>query len=1010
MSVPRVMLGLVENLPVSPVFVGRSAELAELGDCLERAAGGETQVCVVGGEAGVGKSRLLEEFLAELPEDEVVTAVGACVELGADGLPFAPVAAVLRALRHRLGPDRTDAVGGVDGELARLLPELGEAPAAVPDGQERGRMAASVARFLERAAAHRPLVVVIEDLHWADRSTRELLDYLIRSLPAARLLVVATYRSDDIHRRHPLRPFLAGLDRLRTVRRVELSRFRRDEVAAQLAGITGSAPPATLLDEVFDRSEGNAYFVEALASAGFGGISEPLRDLLLVRLEARPEAEQDVLRAVAVGGAMVEHALLARVADLPEADLLAALRAAVGARLLVPVPERDGYRFHHALMREAVLDDLLPGERAGLNRRFADALAEDPALVSPDERAARLASHWYHSGDRAEALPAVLAAATEAGRRTAQAERLRLLERALELWPAVPEEARARLRPAEPMWAYPVPDPADRPLDHTDLLAEAVTAASLAEQRDRVLAISRRALRDLDEDADPLRAAWFLLQRSRYGAQDTDSDSGWSELLRAEHLLKDLPPSVVHAQALAQIASRRLMEQRPEPEAFEMARHVIGLAREVGAEDTELYMRFSLGSLLADSGDVTGGLAELAELTDRIIADGRIELLGRCLVNYAATLGEVGRLDEALAAGDRGLVLADRHGLHRTRQWLQTNRADSLIALGRWADADAALAEGRASAGLRPRAGAVFLTGHLAVLRGDLTQARARLDEADAEFFATNGYGPNTLHRARLAVGLAAAEGRYPDVRRLAAEAFTAGVPPYTSSLAWQVLVAAAGAEADTRGMPAAAPGRADALGLLREVRERLPGLMPAWAAVGVLVDAWLLRAEGRDTPADWRAAVEATTSLGIPFLLAQARCGLAESLLTAGGAADRASAADLLRETVRVAGGLGAVPLRTRAERLATSARLTLDEPPAGGGAPASPPADPFGLTAREREVLALVAAGRSNRQIAEELFISPKTASVHVSNILAKLEVTGRVEAAALVHRLGLVPLPGD
>ncbi|WP_052847966.1 helix-turn-helix transcriptional regulator [Streptomyces avicenniae] len=1019
MSVLHAILDPVESQPVSPVFIGRSGELAELTDGLRLAAGGETQVFVIGGEAGVGKSRLLEEFLARTPEDGAVAAVGVCVELGeADGLPFAPVVPVLRALRQHLEAGRADAAaGGLDAELARLLPELGEAPAAAPDGQDRARMFEAVARLLERAAADRPLIVAFEDLHWADRSTRELLGYLIRSVRSARLLLLATYRSDDIHRRHPLRPFLAGLDRLRTVRRMELSRFTRDEVAAQVTGITGAAPHRVVLDQVYDRSGGNAYFVEALASAGAACLSEPLRDLLLVRVEARPEAEQDVLRAVAVGGASVEHALLARVAEIPEADLLTALRAAVGARLLVPVPECDGYRFHHALMREAVLDDLLPGERAGLHRRFAETLSADPTLVGADQRAARLASHWYQSGDRAEALPAVLAAAVDAGRRTAQAERLRLLERALELWDAVPGEVRSRLRPAEPLWAYPAPEPHDRPLDHIDLLAEATAAASLAERLGRVLAISRRALRDLDERADPLRAAWFLLQRSRSLAHGTGCDDGWSDLLRAEALVNERPPSVVQAQVLAQIASRRLAEKRPEPATYELARRAIGVAREVGAEDTELYMRFSLASLRADSGDVAQGLAELSALTERVIASGRIALLGRCLVNYAATLGEVGRLEEALAAGDRGLDTAERFGLSDTRAWIRGNMAESLVALGRWREADAVLALVHESDVPRPRGMSALTAGYLAVLRGDLAGARARRAAADGALPPGDADGDHVLLRARLSVGLTAAEGRFLDVRRLAADALAVPAPPFTSSLAWQVLALAAGTEADVRGLPAAAPGRAGALRRIREVRERLPELMPAWAAFGPFVDARLLRAEGRDTPADWSAAADALAGLGIPFHLAEARCALAESLLTAGGAVDRASATDLLRDTVRVAGELGAVPLRARAERLAASARISLTDPGPSGpgpvrggdGASSAGPADPFGLTPRERDVLALVSVGRSNRQIAEELFISPKTASVHVSNILSKLEVTGRVEAAALVHRLGLVP-PAD
>ncbi|MFE6129957.1 ATP-binding protein, partial [Streptomyces sp. NPDC056437] len=397
------MLGTVETMSVSPVFVGRAGELSVLTDALARAAGGgasgspagEPQALLVGGEAGVGKTRLVEEVLAEACRRDAVVAVGGCVEIGADGLPFAPFSTALRALHRQLPEELAAAAAGQEHELARLLPELGERhERSRHDEEGMARLFELTARLLERIATDRTVVLVLEDMHWADASTRHLLAYLFRTLRRGRLVVIATYRSDDVHRRHPLRPFLAELDRMRTVQRIELTRFNRGEVHRQLAGILAAEPEPPMVDRVFERSDGNAFFVEELARSMADrcpSLPDSLRDILLVRIEALPEDAQRVARIVAEGGSTVEYGLLFAVARLSEDELIEALRAAVGANILLATPDGDGYRFRHSLAREAVSDDLLPGERSRLNRRYAEALEADPTLVRNEERVMRLA-------------------------------------------------------------------------------------------------------------------------------------------------------------------------------------------------------------------------------------------------------------------------------------------------------------------------------------------------------------------------------------------------------------------------------------------------------------------------------------------------------------------------------------------------------------------------------------------------------------------------------------------
>ncbi|MFF3908660.1 AAA family ATPase [Streptomyces sp. NPDC001848] len=1017
------MLGGVETRSVSPVFVGRGEELGALRDALARAGAGEPQALLVGGEAGVGKTRLLEEFTAAAARGDAVVALGGCVEIGADGLPFAPFSTALRALRRQLPEELAEAAAGQEEELARLLPELGEARRGPRDDEEgMARLFELTARLLERIAARRTVVLALEDLHWADASTRHLLAYLLRTLRSGRLVVVATYRSDDIHRRHPLRPLLAELDRLRTVRRIELGRFNRTEVERQIAGILGADPDPAQVDDIFARSDGNAFFVEELAVAAQDGcctgLTDSLRDLLLVRVEALPETAQRVVRAVAEGGSTVEYRLLAAVASLAEDDLIEALRAAVGANILLATPDGDGYRFRHSLVREAVSDDLLPGERSRLNRRYAEALEADPALVPADQRATRLASYWYHAHDAAKALPAVLDAAVEARRRHAHSEQLRLLERAMELWDLAPDDVRAALRPVDHAEVYPPCgcDPATTPLRYLDLMAEAAVAGRLCGERERALKITRRALRLLEEDSnppagsqhgssrgDPLRAAWFWVQRSRL-VQHTGRGDGWKELATAQELVRGLPPSEVHAEVLAMVAGWSMLHQ-PGPEAFSAAERAVEYARMVGARDIELNARLTLGGLLVDAGDIDTGLAEIYEVKEQAAALGEPYVRGRLYVNLPSHLEGIGRSREAADVLREGLEITRKLGLTDSEAWVWGNLGESLYSLGRWEEAaEAGINSERVGQSAKPCAFRATIHAHLALARGDLAEAARQLAAARAYLGTHDSMPQHELRLEHVTIGIAAGEGRLDDARTALATALTRGFPPGTQRYGWPLLLAAATAEADAFGPAVAEPGRAETLGRIRDTAKTLAANVPVWQAYACWVRAELLRAEGRGEPDAWAEAVTAFEALDRPYDLARVRYRLAESLLVPGADEDaRERAAELLRLAGAVADHLGARPLADAVALLARRARLTLTRAPR---AAALDPAESLGLTNRERDVLRLVAVGRSNRQIAEELFISPKTASVHVSNILAKLGVAGRGEAAAVAHRLRLFP----
>ncbi|WP_380285309.1 AAA family ATPase [Kitasatospora purpeofusca] len=1007
------MLASMQQTSVSPVFVGRDPELTDLADALRRAGRGEPQTVLIGGEAGVGKTRLLEEFLRQADDQGVLTTDGGCLEVGAEGLPYAPLATALRRLHRCLGTELENAAAGMEGHLARLLPDFGEADGEPNDEYGRARLFEHTTRLFERLGTDRTFVLAVEDLHWSDRSTRELFAYLVRTLHRARVLLVATYRSDDLHRRHPLRPFLAELERLRTVRRLELERFGPGEVAAQLAGILGTAvPDRQLVERIHRRSEGNPFFVEELAAALREGCStglpDSLRDILLVRVEALDEETQRVLRLAAEGGSCVEHALLAAVLE-DEERLIGSLRAAVGANILRPDPDGDGYRFRHALVREAVSDDLLPGERHRINRRFAEALEAEPQLVGADVRPARLANYWYHAHDPARALPTALDAARAARRRNAFAEQLRMLERALELWDEVPTEHLAgTLRPYD--WAETYPpcscddDHHDEDCDRLcliDVLAEAVVAARRSGDRERGLSLAKRALKLVDEAEHPARAAWFRINRARMlGHLRRSGDE--EEIAYAHRLVEHLPPSAVQAEVFALGAGAGMLSN-PRPELVVLAERAARIAREVGAHTVEQHALMTLGGLRNDlDADPEAAVAQLTAAVEATRRLGATDLLLRGLNNLSSLLRGLGRAEQAAELAREGLDSARRNGLQRNIGTILTgNLAEALIDLGRIDEAELVLAEGDLTSPTGTHAEFLDrLRGELALLRGDLAAAAALLAQARA----ANRVGQiqHSVPISRLAVRTAALAGRPLEARAELLAALAEDFPCGYLADFFPLLVDGAGAEADSRGLPEAEEGRAAALARIVEVASGLTPTAPLHHGWARLLDGELARAEGADTPAHWAAAVERLRPTGLPYPLALALLRAGEAEVLAGR---REAGAELLREARELASVRGDAGLRAEIDALAERAGLAVV---AGRPVPAAAPSagESFGLTPRERDVLRLLARGRTNRQIAEELYISPKTASVHVSNILGKLAVAGRGEAAALAHRLRLFP----
>ena len=429
--------GQLTQRVTSPEFVGRERELAGLSTAFERAADGRPAVALVAGESGVGKTRLVAELAARARAQGGRVLTGDCVDLGDGELAYAPIVSALRGLD-------AGELGGAAAGLAPLLPQL-DAEAGVESALSQGRVFELLLALLGRLAEAQPLVLVFEDVHWADRSSRDFLAFFVRNARHQRVLLVATYRTDELHRRHPLRALVAEAERAPIVERVGLERFTREEIVAQLTGILGRRPEGRLVDELFARTEGNPFFTEELAAAATGErLPANVADALMLRVEALSPAAQAVLRLAAVAGPRVSHGLLERASGLAPDELVAGLREAVAHNIVLADPETDAYGFRHALMREALADDLLPGERGPLHASLARALEADPALsVSPSGVTAELAFHWFAAHNLPAAFTASAQAGAEATRLAAFAEANAHYERAIELWDGVPEDVRA---------------------------------------------------------------------------------------------------------------------------------------------------------------------------------------------------------------------------------------------------------------------------------------------------------------------------------------------------------------------------------------------------------------------------------------------------------------------------------------------------------------------------------------------------------------------------------------
>jgi ATP/maltotriose-dependent transcriptional regulator MalT len=945
-------------------LIGRSAELAELEAALAAAEEGLPAPVLVAGESGVGKTRLLAELQRRAEEGGALVLSGEAIDLGGDSeLPYLPLVAALRPLARS---------GRLPEAISPLVPGLS---AARPDRGEdaQPRLFEGLLSLLDELGQQRPVLLVLEDLQWADRSTRAALRFLGRSLTTERVMLVASYRSDELDRGHALRSLLAELERAPRAHRIALGPLTREQVAEQLADIMGAQPDLELLDWVWTRSGGNPLFGEELLAAGLGAAPDTLREALMLRVERLSVPAQELLPFVAIAERLDEP-LLHDASGLDGRVLRDALREAVESHVLVA--QDDGqYRFRHALLREILLHDLLAGERSELHLRLARSLE---ARLEDDGDArvtAAVAHHFAAAGDRPAALRSAMRAATAAERVDAYGEALALLERVLELWDGTPDAG----------------DLLDA--DRVTVQTRASEAAAALGEPGRQLALLEAALAELGSQPDPRRAAPILEAIARAQRHLNRADASIATLERALELVGEDPS--IRAGLLAGLA-RAVMIAGRHDEAVAVAREALASADKADLPLVEGNARNTLGFSIAVTGAVEQGAAELREAIRIAREHDDPSDLAVAYLNYADMLHMFGRSAEARAVAAEG-----REALVGVRPvavtWFDAKLAELAFDVGDWEQAEAHLPVAQAWTGEQTRMGLAHRRAALAAGRGPLGEADQLI--AELEPMAANSSEPQFI--GPLAVLVADVRCRAGDVEaaRAAVDEALDRIESASQDAMRAAAVAAAGVSAE-----ADAAERARDLGdeeaevtALRRI-ERLLARVAAAASPSRPVERAALagaRAEGAPDPAAYAQAAAAWDEVGRPEPAARMRWREADAQAEAG---DREAATAAARAAHAAASRIGADWLRAEIEGLAARARLALDT---ADDEPEPPQEDAFGLTARERQVLALLADGATNRQIGTTLFMAEKTASVHVSRILTKLNARTRTEAAGVAHR---------
>ena len=947
--------------------MGRASELGTLERALAAARAGRGAAILVAGEAGIGKTRLAAELIRRARDGGFATLLGRSIDLVGTELPYQPFAEALR-------------------------PVGGTRPAAA--GSQLRVFEETLTLLTDHAAAA-PVLLVLEDLHWADTSTLDLVVFLAHNLAGRPVVLLATNRRDEPSSKGRMARLADGVRRSGSGLVLDLGPLPPEDLTALLVPAPDAPLAPELADAIVARSAGNPFFAEELLAAGPSRTAElpgRVRDLLLQRVERLDAAAQGLLRLAAAAGRDVGYPLLRALAAVPEPDVRAALRQAVEHEVLVADQAAGTFRFRHPLLAEAVYSTILPGEREELHARLAGELSRT-AAASPAE----LAPHWAEAGRAAEALAASVEAARQAEAVFGLAEAAGHLERALALWPDVPDAA------------------ALTGLDLAGLCSWAAELASQTGASPRAAELARRAI-ELTGDQDPAGSALLHVRLGVYQYANGSNDAGLAAFERAVELAP--PSSAERAQALAAFGTGLHMAWRHR-ESLVVCEQALALARAAGARAAELRALTELGSDLAYLGRGEEGLARLGQAVRLAGEIGDPMALQRVYITLTDVLTMLGRPGESARVAAEGLAAVRRYGADATV--LVANQVEALLAVGAWDEAERASVTALRILTASYSYMALIIRADVEIGRGHFDAAREHLDAARATLREDRGLGVYDGYLAELALW----ERRWADAAQAIDDGLTQAQADEAAQIRVQLcakglraqaeLAALARARRDDAALRSHLDRARDLLALARRAAADAAPITPnatAWhlqahaehtRAAATLPEA--ARLSGGDArPQAWADAAAAWDRLERPPLAAYCRWRLAEALVAAG--ASRAEASVPLRDAHVVAARIGARPLAAELELLAQRARLDLTPPVAGPPSGKRALEETLGLTPREADVLALIARGYTNREIATTLVISVKTAGVHVSHILRKLDAPNRQQAAAIAHRLAPGP----
>ena len=998
-------------------FVGRERELSRLLGAL----GGDARLVLVAGDAGVGKTRFAAEGMARATAGGMVMVRGECLPL-AGTLPLLPVAAALGELAGLDGGGLLTAAleaapPYVRAEVGRLLPGLGSGggpgPGGLDEGWRRERLFAGMAELLDAAAqgSGAGVGLVVEDVHWADSTTLDCLTYLARPRRRSAVTVVVTCRGDEAPLDAVVAGWLADVRGAAEVEEIRLGRLSRAEVAGQVAALAGGPVTPAVVEELYARAEGNPFFTEqlmatALPGAAGGELHVPaglpgrLAELLVARAGRCAGEARTVLAGLAVAGRPLAEDVLGAVTGLAAETVRGGLRQLAAARLLAEDTADGGHRPRHALLAEAVAGGLLPGERAALHERTARALV----AAGDDNLAAEVAGHWQAAGRPAEELPARVAAAEAAERVFGYAEAAAHWQRAIALCQEQPGAAAAA------------------GIDVPRVYVQAIDALYLSGESERVGVVTKEAYRRFASHPAPATAA-IACHRAAFHRVLDSPVTGLPLIEEALRLYEQAPPSADQAQAWLDYADGFLypIEGRLEVVVLALNR-ALEVAEAAGA--TALIPRI-LASLADDEflrGRVEEGFAVLERGWALARASDDGWALVRLAVNESEALLMMARFQGAANVAVSALGSARQAGLQASlpATVLAFNASEALLASGRTAEAAALIDPLTIGPPDRLHWAAHEARAEIDLLRGDIDAAAGRRQQIDA-LFAGIRHAEFAAKSAQRAVELALWAGRPGDaLGEVQRELPLYKTPDLAMFCGWLLglgmracadLAEHARARRDqpaAEDAVAAADGLASWLGQMAGAPFTDHPFVAAIPAERATWDAERARLAGPSDPDAWRGAAKAWQDLGCPHRAGYAWWRQAQARLDAGQ--PPAAAAGALRAAAAAADGHA--PLLAQVRALAERARIPLQPPAATADTPGPPPRTQarvrYGLTDRELTVLRLLAAGRTNAQIGAELYISPKTASVHVTSILRKLGVSNRVQAAAWAERAGLVPAP--